>query len=62
MKQVISKAFETAPYVRSRLTTGDLMYLVVLALLPCAGMGIYRYGSPAPLLIEITNSCANIKE
>ena len=53
MKQAISKVFETAPYVRSRITTGDLMYFVVLALLPCAGMGIYRYGFHAALLIGI---------
>ena len=62
MKQVISKAFETAPYVRSRITTGDLMYFVVLALLPCAGMGIYRYGFHAALLIGISVGCAFILE
>ena len=58
MKKVISKVFETAPYVRSRITTGDLMYFVVLALLPCAGMGIYRYGFHAALLIGISVGCA----
>ena len=62
MKQAISKVFETAPYVRSRITTGDLMYFVVLALLPCAGMGIYRYGFHAALLIGISVGCAFVLE
>ena len=62
MKKVISKVFETAPYVRSRITTGDLMYFVVLALLPCAGMGIYRYGFHAALLIGISVGCAFVLE
>ena len=62
MKQAIFKVFETAPYVRSRITTGDLMYFVVLALLPCAGMGIYRYGFHAALLIGISVGCAFVLE
>lgn len=51
MKSRTYKAFGAAPFVRTRITTGDLMYLVVLALLPCAGVGIYRYGFHAALLI-----------
>lgn len=51
MKSRMYKAFGAAPFVRTRITTGDLMYLVVLALLPCAGVGIYRYGFHTALLI-----------
>ncbi len=51
MKSRTYKAFGAAPFVRTRITTGDLMYLALLALLPCAGFGIYRYGFHAALLI-----------
>ena len=56
------KAFGAAPFVRTRMTTGDLMYLVVLALLPCAGIGIYHYGFHAALLIGISVSTAIVFE
>lgn len=55
-------ALHAVPFVRSRVTTGDLMYLVVLALLPCAGMGIYRYGLHAALLMGISVGTAVICE
>lgn len=48
------QAWGTAPYMRSRITTGDLMYLVVLALLPCAGVGIYHYGFHAAVLLGVS--------
>ena len=53
MKQQDMMPFSNAPFVRTRITTGDLMYLVVLSLLPCAGVGIYHYGFHAALLIII---------
>ena len=46
--------YSDAPYVRTRVTTGDIMYIVVLALLPCAGVGMYHYGFHAALLIGIS--------
>ncbi len=52
MKQDVMP-FSMAPFVRTRITTGDLMYLVVLSLLPCAGVGIYRYGFHAAILLII---------
>lgn len=62
MRTAKETALHAAPFVRSRVTTGDLMYLVVLALLPCAGMGIYRYGLHAALLIGISVGTAVICE
>ena len=50
----ISIPYVNAPYVRSRVTTGDIMYVVVLSLLPCAGVGMYYYGFHAALLIGIS--------
>lgn len=56
------RAYDSAPYLRSRLTTGDLMYLVVLALLPCAGVGIYHYGFHAAILLGISVLSAILAE
>lgn len=41
----------SAPHVRSRLTTGRVMYDVILALLPASVFGIYLYGLHAFLII-----------
>lgn len=58
----VYQSFSAAPYLRSRVTTGDLMYLVVLALLPCAGVGIYHYGFHAALLLGISVLSAILAE
>lgn len=55
-------SYSSAPYVRSRLTTGDLMYVAVLSLLPCAGFGMYHYGLHAALLIGISVGTAILAE
>ena len=34
----------SGPHVRSRLTTGGVMYDVILALLPATVFGIYHFG------------------
>lgn len=62
MKSKVYQAFRMAPFVRSRVTTADLMYLVVLSLLPCAGMGIYQYGYHAALLIGTAVAAAIVCE
>ncbi len=62
MKSGEYRPFGMAPYVRSRVTTADLMYLVVLSLLPCAGVGIYHYGFHAALLIGCAAATAIVCE
>ncbi len=42
------------PHIRSRLTTGNIMLAVVIALLPAAGFGIYNFGLDALVLILVT--------
>ena len=39
------------PFVRSSITTGSVMYDVILALLPAAFFGIHRFGGRAALVI-----------
>lgn len=58
----IYRNYTQAPYVRTRLASGDLMYIVILALLPCAGVGIYHYGFHAALLIGISVGTAIVTE
>ncbi len=47
------EAYPTSPgpFVRSAVTTGSVMYDVILALLPAAFFGIHRFGSKAALVI-----------
>ena len=42
------------PHIRSKVTTGNIMLAVVIALLPAAGFGIYNFGLDALILILIT--------
>ena len=41
----------SAPHIRSRLTTGKVMYDVILALMPATVFGVYLYGLHAFLII-----------
>lgn len=42
------------PHIRSKVTTGSIMFAVILALLPAAGFGIYNFGLDALILILVT--------
>lgn len=42
------------PHVRSKVTTSSIMMMVVIALLPAAGFGIYNFGTDALILIVVT--------
>ena len=42
------------PHIRSKVTTGNIMLAVVLALLPATGFGIYNFGISALVLILTT--------
>ena len=42
------------PHIRSRVTTGNIMLAVVIALLPAAGFGIYNFGLDALIIILVT--------
>ena len=42
------------PHIRSRVTTGNIMLAVVIALLPAAGFGIYNFGLDAMIIILVT--------
>lgn len=50
------------PHVRDKMTTGKIMFLVVLALLPACGFGVYHFGIRALLHIVITTAACFITE
>lgn len=50
------------PHVRSKITSGNIMLAVVIALLPAAGFGIYNFGLDALILILITVASAVLTE
>lgn len=52
----------SSPHARSRLTTGEVMYDVLLALLPATAVGIYHHGFHAFLVIAISVITAMLTE
>ena len=50
------------PHVRSKVTTESIMFLVIIALLPACGFGIYNFGIRALLVILVTVASAVFTE
>lgn len=50
------------PFARSQLTTAQCMMLVILAMLPGAGYGLYSYGAHALVLILVSAASAVVYE
>lgn len=50
------------PHIRSKVTSGNIMLAVVIALLPAAGFGIYNFGLDALILILITVAATVLTE
>lgn len=50
------------PHIRSQATTSGIMLTVILALLPAAGYGIYRFGPRALAVIVVTVAAAVLTE
>ena len=50
------------PHIRSKVTTNGIMAMVILALLPTTGFGIYNFGWKALLLVAVTVGTAVLTE
>lgn len=50
------------PHIRSKTTTGNIMFWVVAALLPACGFGVYNFGIRALLHLVITTAACVITE
>lgn len=53
---------EVRPFIKSANTTAGMMFLVLLALLPPAGAGIFHYGARAALIMGISTLTAVLCE
>lgn len=52
----------SSPHIRSKITTGNIMLCVVIALLPATAFGIYNFGIPALTVILTTTASAVLTE
>ena len=48
----------SSPHIRSKVTTGNIMLMVVLALLPTTIFGIYNFGLSALVVVLVTTASA----
>lgn len=52
----------SSPHIRSKLTTGSVMFDVILALIPAAAAGVYHYGLDALMVIAASIAAAVLTE
>lgn len=52
----------SSPHIRSKVTTGNIMLLVAIALLPATAFGIYNFGMPAFIVVFTTTFSAVLTE
>ena len=57
-----NKVYQLVPFVRSSGSTGEYMLPVVFVLLPSAGLGIYKYGLHAALVIAVSAAASVLGE
>lgn len=52
----------SSPHIRSRITSGNIMLMVAIALLPAAGFGVWNFGLPALIMLISTTVAAVLTE
>ena len=52
----------SSPHIRSKVTSGNIMLMVVIALLPASAFGVYNFGVPALLMLISTTAAAVLTE
>ena len=52
----------SSPHIRSKVTSGNNMLMVVIALLPASAFGVYNFGVPALLMLISTTAAAVLTE
>ena len=52
----------SSPHIRSKVTTSNIMLLVIIALLPATAFGVYNFGLSALLVIVLTTGSAVLTE
>ena len=51
-----------SPHIRDRITSSNIMLMVLIALMPATFFGIYNFGTDAFLLIVCTTAAAVMSE
>ena len=52
----------SSPHIRSKVTSGNIMLMVVIALLPATAFGVYNFGLPALIMMVSTTAAAVLTE
>lgn len=52
----------SSPHIRSKVTTGNIMLMVTIALLPAAVFGVFNFGVSALIVLAVTTASAVITE
>ena len=52
----------SSPHIRSKVTTSNIMLMVIIALLPATAFGVYNFGLSALLVVAITTGAAVLTE
>lgn len=52
----------SSPHIRSKVTSGNIMLMVVIALLPATAFGVYNFGLPALIMMVSTTAAAVLAE
>ena len=56
------KKMSSSPHIRSKVTTGNIMLYVIIALLPAAAFGVYNFKLPALIMLVVTTATAVLTE
>ena len=52
----------SSPHIRSKVTSGNIMLMVVIALLPATFFGVYNFGLPALIMMVSTTAASVLTE
>lgn len=52
----------SSPHIRDKVTTGNIMLYVVIALLPASAFGVWNFGFPALIMLITTTVTAVLTE
>lgn len=52
----------SSPHIRSKITSGNIMLMVTVALLPASAFGVYNFGMSALLMLIVTTAAAVLTE
>ena len=52
----------SSPHIRDKVTSGNIMLMVAIALLPASAFGVWNFGMPALIMLVTTTVTAVLTE